>query len=230
MPLLGSKRILFFIPQRRTIAEIELDSFPFNFLIFLDEELFYAFGISEDENYLVLEGIKKDPKDENLNNHRLYVYKADIDGKLNLISTKKKDPGLSFDSHSADYNFMIDIFVRVKNSSKGKASYTISGVSSSTKELRTFELKDDQVTILEEGVKIKDAAGDLKCAKFFEKGFYCLGGDEFIHYIEEKEVKSQGGGSRASDSGGGGKGGATKGGATKGLNVGIRRKKRRGFL
>ena len=98
-----------------------------------DEEIFYSFGVTVDENYLVLEGIEIDsvetdvkipksksnkrkkkgkkaaPSDdeyemEHTNKHVLYVWECGMDGEFSLKSQ------IDFDSLHAEHDFLTNIW------------------------------------------------------------------------------------------------------------------------
>lgn len=216
-----------------------------------DEEIFYSFGVTLDENFLILEGIeiesketsvkikkaksrkkkgkKKEPSDDEYemietNKHVLYLWECGMDGEFTLKNQ------VDFDSVHHEHDFLTNIWcVQVP----GKTNeHLVCGVTQFTQTFHSYKIKNGALEKYGEPIKLKDK-GKFKCAKFFQNGFYCLGGDKYIHFakINTEEDKKKHTASVAGDANVVSiSSGKTK--KTKGLSVGIKKRKKRrgGFL
>ena len=97
----------------------------------------------------------------------------------------------------------------------------------------SFLMKKEKLSVYEEEYELKEK-GRIKAVVGYQKGWYCIGGDGFVHFVEFKED----GGDDGKGKGKGkdvGKKGRKKGGSSKkstgALSVGIQgRRRRKGFL
>jgi hypothetical protein len=172
-----------------------------------DEEIFYSFGVTIDENFLILEGIeiesvestvkvKKAKKksrgrkkkkaavesdDEfemiHTNKHILYVWECGMTGEFTLKSQ------IGFDSPHSEHDFLTNIWC-VQVAGK-KNEYLVCGVTQLSQTFHSYRLVNGTIEKYGEPIKLKDK-GSFKCAKFFQNGFYCLGGDKFVHFAKIK--------------------------------------------
>lgn len=134
-----------------------------------------------------------------------------IDGDLEQVCS------LAYETRSEEYDFMTKIYINHHRRHK-RDQYIITGVSKHSRLFYSFLLRNGVVEEFAEPFEVKDN-GMIKCAKWFQKGIYCIGGDDNVTYVEVKEEKE-----------GSDKGTKKSVGGLSRLNIGIKRKRRKGFL
>lgn len=171
--------------------------------------MFRTFGISDDENILAFEGILKD--DKNLKNDKiLYIYEQDMDGKFVEITQ------IDYESESDENDFMTNIFIQQIGDVKEK-KYLITGISEFTRHLYCFMMENKTIRQYMDPIEVK-STGVIKSTKWYENGIFCIGGDDNVTFIEVKKDSDEGSVMKKSV------------GRSSRLNIGIKRKKRKGFL
>lgn len=175
-----------------------------------DDEMFYSFGISIDENYLAFEGILIE--DAVINKKVLYVYQMNIDGEL------EEKCRFEYESKCEDYDFMSNINIIPFRDNRDE--YLITGVSMRTRTFYSFLLRKNNIEKFKEEIELKKE-GIIKCAKYYHNGMFCVGGDDCVTYVEVSQEEDTEGDERLKKK---------VSGVSSKLNVGIRRKMRKGFL